>query len=50
MGCTERTVALAEFPWETEENDEYPQDHLSRNHDAGSGPYNVKMRSSILSW
>jgi hypothetical protein len=50
MRYTERTVALAEFSWETEVNDEYPQDHLSQDHDAGSGPYNAKMWSSILSW
>jgi hypothetical protein len=49
MSFTERTIALAEFPWETEENDEYPQDHLTQDHDVGSGPYYAKMRSSILS-
>jgi hypothetical protein len=43
MSCTERTVALAEFPSETEENDKYPQDHMSQDHNAGSGPYKAKM-------
>ena len=38
MSCTEPIAALTKFPWQTEENDEYPQDYLSQDHDTGSEP------------